>query len=304
MVLKSNKVRRGFTLIELLVVIAIIAILAAILFPVFAQAREKARAISCLSNIKQVGIAAAMYTQDYDELMVGPIEGSSDAGLKAANISNAYWPLLLNPYIKNWQVFRCPDSADPQGVWGSGASAWYGNWMNDSSIGYNYLGLADWYDVAAPCGGMSTGLSLAAISTPAFTIAFIDSAYQGSGANNDNVDPYPTNSEEGISFVQAPAQYAAIVPAPVTCTWYNGAHGGWDWTTNGATTPDFTGWSINRHSTGENVGWVDGHAKFLHQSQLWAGTNFGPGVKETSVQVTDPTQYPWGTNNDTIGQVP
>ena len=71
--MRSTSVRRrGFTLIELLVVIAIIAILAAILFPVFAQARESARAISCLSNTKQFGLASMMYTQDYDEILVGP----------------------------------------------------------------------------------------------------------------------------------------------------------------------------------------------------------------------------------------
>jgi prepilin-type N-terminal cleavage/methylation domain-containing protein len=288
--------RSGFTLIELLVVIAIIAILAAILFPVFAQAREKARAISCLSNIKQMGLSLAMYTQDYDELFVGMIEGTNDPLLVAAGKGDYYfWPKLLDPYTKSWQIYKCPDAADPLGVWGGGTAAWYGNWMNDSSVGYNYLALQDW----PACGTSSTGLSLAAVGEPAHTIAFIDSA------NQSTTDPLPTNTEEGISFVQAPAQFAAIDPALVTCTWYNGAHGGWDWALAPSNpTPDFTGWSINRHTAGENVGWVDGHAKFMQQSQLWAGTNFGPGVSELAVQVNNVELYPWGTNNDTIGQVP
>src|SRR5438128_5463059 len=87
---------RGFTLIELLVVIAIIAILAAILFPVFAQAREKARAISCLSNAKQSGLAFAMYVQDYDE--VTPCMG----------FGREWWTNLY-PYTKNLDLYYCPD---------------------------------------------------------------------------------------------------------------------------------------------------------------------------------------------------
>ncbi len=100
--------RRGFTLIELLVVIAIIAILAAILFPVFARAREKARQASCQSNLKQIAIAAQMYSQDYDERFV-PMSMGTPAG-------TAYTASLLQPYIKNLQIFECPSysSAGPK----------------------------------------------------------------------------------------------------------------------------------------------------------------------------------------------
>ena len=100
--------RRAFTLIELLVVIAIIAILAAILFPVFAQAREKARAISCLSNTKQIGTALMLYVQDYDERCV--LNNNEPPAPLPASMRTASWPDLLQPYIKNGQVFICPSS--------------------------------------------------------------------------------------------------------------------------------------------------------------------------------------------------
>src|SRR5512142_213972 len=90
--------RTGFTLIELLVVIAIIAILAAILFPVFAKAREKARQASCLSNMRQICTAFLSYVQDYDEL----------SPLCVYNSSTSWWPSSMVPYIKNLQVFTCP----------------------------------------------------------------------------------------------------------------------------------------------------------------------------------------------------
>ncbi len=110
--------RRGFTLIELLVVIAIIAILAAILFPVFAQAREKARAVSCLSNEKQIGTSMLMYAQDFDEAIV-PWYISSKSG-DTRPVGQKTWCALLQPYIKNGAtigtngfygsngVFKCP----------------------------------------------------------------------------------------------------------------------------------------------------------------------------------------------------
>src|ERR1700716_2133138 len=94
--------RTGFTLIELLVVIAIIAILAAILFPVFAQAREKARQASCLSNLKQLGLAEMQYVQDYDEKFSGSYQ-NSPAG-------RIYYPELIFPYTKNTGIYFCPDA--------------------------------------------------------------------------------------------------------------------------------------------------------------------------------------------------
>jgi prepilin-type N-terminal cleavage/methylation domain-containing protein/prepilin-type processing-associated H-X9-DG protein len=98
---KSLPLARAFTLIELLVVIAIIAILAAILFPVFAQAREKARQASCTSNLKQVGMAVRMYLQDYDETYLP--WGQSVTASPAA---------ILDPYIKNYQVWVCPSETN------------------------------------------------------------------------------------------------------------------------------------------------------------------------------------------------
>src|SRR5512144_498244 len=97
--------RRGFTLIELLVVIAIIAILAAILFPVFAQAREKARQISCLSNIKQIGLGVLMYAQDYDETY--PFAWGQTGA----------WYESVDPYIKNGVKPGALYDATMKGLW-------------------------------------------------------------------------------------------------------------------------------------------------------------------------------------------
>src|ERR687883_223432 len=102
----AMKRKSGFTLIELLVVIAIIAILAAILFPVFAQARDKARAAACLSNGKQLGTAVMMYTQDYDEQFYWQADWGETDNIGAGPWGNEYWtyvrwPSRHMPYIKN-----------------------------------------------------------------------------------------------------------------------------------------------------------------------------------------------------------
>ncbi len=103
--------RRAFTLIELLVVIAIIAILAAILFPVFARAREKARAISCLSNLKQIGLASMMYAQDYDEMYIPHCHRPI-----MTQPPTYYWFELIQPYVMNKQVLWCPSWRPPPGT--------------------------------------------------------------------------------------------------------------------------------------------------------------------------------------------
>ena len=103
-----QKTKKGFTLIELLVVIAIIAILAAILFPVFARARENARRSSCSSNIKQIGLGFQQYIQDYDEKYPQIRAGANNA---------SGWAIQMQPYLKSSQIFQCPsETASPANV--------------------------------------------------------------------------------------------------------------------------------------------------------------------------------------------
>ncbi len=145
--------RKGFTLIELLVVIAIIAILAAILFPVFAKAREKARQTSCLSNLKQLALAFLQYAQDYDERTCptyNNVGGSIDR-MWMYYEANGTLNSRLMPYIKNRQLFVCPSR---------GTDRW--------SYGLNYL------MTAYPKGYGNGGCSLGEIKRPAEIIAMAD----------------------------------------------------------------------------------------------------------------------------------
>ncbi|RYG75551.1 DUF1559 domain-containing protein [bacterium] len=104
----SNRTKSAFTLIELLVVIAIIAILAAILFPVFGRARENARRSSCQSNLKQIGLGIMQYTQDYDERLPNARTNNVLIGTLVDN--NRPWHVTIQPYIKSLQLFKCPSN--------------------------------------------------------------------------------------------------------------------------------------------------------------------------------------------------
>ena len=163
----------AFTLIELLVVIAIIAILAAILFPVFAQAREKARGISCLSNMKQIGTAEKMYMQDYDEGMHELIPGGA-AGKAGAVGTPSMWMETLQPYIKNKQIFRCASSTTANFDITFAA-------RTTASLGMNsYLGwyFNYYYDVTIggdeSKGGYPRPVTDPMIAYPAITVTFAD----------------------------------------------------------------------------------------------------------------------------------
>jgi len=204
---RANRLR-AFTLIELLVVIAIIAILAAILFPVFAKARENARRSSCASNLKQMGIAVQQYVQDYDEKLPGIFEP-----VPHANKPDVY--IICQPYIKSLQVFFCPDRGGQHWLTAykagqpGGHSA--GDFMCDDGVnksdncpgyGYNQGPVSD-YGVGlllaqkAPADTQRPGRSIASISSVSEVFAFGDTYDNGAQAiTADNILGAVGNSTE------------------------------------------------------------------------------------------------------------
>ncbi len=208
------KAPRGFTLIELLVVIAIIAILAAILFPVFARAREKARQTSCLSNVKQLTLGALMYVQDYDECLFGHIQGTRNTFYPPVE-PFLNWSQQVHPYVKNAQIFTCP--SNPTAGWTFTPKDYYfGYGMNYWMTYYYYY---------------STG-AMSYIQKPAETIWFTDCNY----------------------YVVYPTCYLATYPT-------NPTYG-----VNGTARLQL------RHNGGVNVGFLDGHAKWMSREAIESDT--------------------------------
>ncbi len=145
--MKRDRSAAAFTLIELLVVIAIIAILAAILFPVFAKAREKARQSSCASNVKQMGLAFLQYAQDYDETLPGVRfgTGSYPQDVWPDPTNHGGWTrvffVAVAPYIKSVQIYECPSDAGSGHRWydALGMSYGYNEYLYNSNYGHNKL---------------------------------------------------------------------------------------------------------------------------------------------------------------------
>jgi prepilin-type N-terminal cleavage/methylation domain-containing protein/prepilin-type processing-associated H-X9-DG protein len=158
--------RRGFTLIELLVVIAIIAILAAILFPVFARAREKARQASCQSNLKQLALGMLMYVQDYDERFA-PERTWNGSG------TEWHWHEKIYPYVKNVQIYTCPSRPGGGNLTISptppGGNAWWATaTFSGVNVGYGYNFWLGWNQ---------RGAALAVIQGPSWCMMFGDNAH-------------------------------------------------------------------------------------------------------------------------------
>ncbi len=169
--------RRAFTLIELLVVIAIIAILAAILFPVFARARENARRASCQSNMKQIGLGVFQYTQDYDEKMPLYVVNASAS---ATPTNPRGWADAIQPYLKSTQIYQCPSESTAATT--TAAAPWNG--AVDPTVG-DYTDYSYNMMLSSDSGGnYNRGISLAALTQPTLTVLNSDDSPSSSVSYN------------------------------------------------------------------------------------------------------------------------
>jgi len=303
--------RNAFTLIELLVVIAIIAILAAILFPVFAQAREKARQASSLSNVRQISMGIVGYMADYDDVMVpahncdlpggGTFSwfcgGNADARLD--------WPETVSPYIKSplsggSSIFKCPDlEADYYNQWSGSPTNSGAKWaqmfvtyaMNVDYLMPNRLqpGGDCSTDDLMPSASRVWGrpVSISEIEAPAATVLLTDSkpaVILDSGAFYPSSlvsAPAAQGGNSGVCALDGWGKDSAFESGP------DGIGG------NTGTAKSGSGAFSTRHSGGGNVTFCDGHAKWMTPGALAAGTNWSADKTASQIQITNLSQYLW-----------
>ncbi|MEO7719030.1 MAG: DUF1559 domain-containing protein [Capsulimonas sp.] len=270
MSIQNSTRRKAFTLIELLVVIAIIAILAAILFPVFAKAREKARQISCLSNLKQLGLGMLQYNQDSDESFP-----RSNCPPDRDN-----WAQVIYPYVKSMNVYKCPDNPDgarfdPTNRWNNGAGTqnvtWMGqtNWLTGSQAIPSSYGMSNFIGAFELNGGRA--LSQANINAPANKILLAERYGNNNGAKVPGCNQPPAN-QDGMGWSD------------------------WD-TTNTSTTWSYACELYVPHTKQSNFLFADGHARSMRPVNT-TGVNGQPNMWGCMSNSTVNAQYPACTQGD------